>query len=411
MRSSIRRARATHDRVSQILAEHLLRAVYPDGEQRLVAFSDSRQDAARLNASLDVSHHLDAVRQLVVRFLGQARGPRRRAAPLPGGASRSRRAEADLEFIREMRGAPRRPRSLLARAATFATPRTTGASAAQLVERELAGVALVGAVRDYAFNELLARRPQPGRAVGERRRLGAACSTGRETPPRPRDPLERGRAADPRGDAEPGRHDALLRLADATSSRSASGCVEPRDAVAPPADLPEEIGREVVLGALRVLGLSRFYAPGGRPERDPETQPAEGAAGLAEGGRRRWGQDPASAARLGARAAAARRPGLPALGRPARPLPDRPAARGRLELRALRLAARTRQRRRLPCTAARDSTREPNGKAERSRRLLRRDGAQRRAGDAPAHRGADRADRTRRRRLAAGALPGHLPRR
>ena len=32
MRSSIRRARATHDRVSQILAEHLLRAVYPDGD-------------------------------------------------------------------------------------------------------------------------------------------------------------------------------------------------------------------------------------------------------------------------------------------------------------------------------------------------------------------------------------------
>ena len=42
MRSPILRARATHDRVSQILAEHLLRAVYADGApQRLVAFSDS----------------------------------------------------------------------------------------------------------------------------------------------------------------------------------------------------------------------------------------------------------------------------------------------------------------------------------------------------------------------------------
>src|SRR5262249_49250159 len=65
MRSPLVRGRVAPNRLAQVLAETLLRDVYPDAtEQRLVLFSDSRQDAARLNAELDTQHYRDAVRQL-----------------------------------------------------------------------------------------------------------------------------------------------------------------------------------------------------------------------------------------------------------------------------------------------------------------------------------------------------------
>ena len=155
MRSSIGRARATHDRVSQILAEHLLRAMYADGEsQRLVVFSDSRQDAARLNASLDVSHHLDSVRQLVVRFLERSR---ERADDLrffkrflddPVGNEQAREQALEVLERSEAAKALRSARDPIATAAERER-------AAELEQQELAGVAPIVAVRDYVFNELL----------------------------------------------------------------------------------------------------------------------------------------------------------------------------------------------------------------------------------------------------------------
>ena len=97
---------------------------------------------------------------------------------------------------------------------------------------------------------------------------------------------------------------------------------EPGSASAPVDLLPDEIAREVVLGALRVLGLSRFYAPGARPDRDPEQQSSESAARLAEGRRGAMGSRPRLAKELGRRSSSARRSGLPALGGPARALSD-----------------------------------------------------------------------------------------
>ncbi len=68
MRTPIWNMRAAADRVSQVLAEELLHNVYPGDTptQRLVCFSDSRQDAAKLAGGLDASHYKDTVRQLVV---------------------------------------------------------------------------------------------------------------------------------------------------------------------------------------------------------------------------------------------------------------------------------------------------------------------------------------------------------
>jgi ATP-dependent helicase YprA (DUF1998 family) len=67
MKSPIRHLWAAADRTSQVLGEELLAEIYPNPfDQRLVVFSDSRQDAAKMAAGLDVSHYKDTLRQLVV---------------------------------------------------------------------------------------------------------------------------------------------------------------------------------------------------------------------------------------------------------------------------------------------------------------------------------------------------------
>lgn len=68
MRSPIWGMRASADRVSQILAEEMLHRIYPADQPHrgLIAFSDSRQDAAKLAGGMDTAHYRDAVRQLVV---------------------------------------------------------------------------------------------------------------------------------------------------------------------------------------------------------------------------------------------------------------------------------------------------------------------------------------------------------
>lgn len=64
--SPIRTLRTGFQKISQILCDSLLRQIphTVDGNNRkLVVFSDSRQDSAKLSAGMRVSHYLDAVRQ------------------------------------------------------------------------------------------------------------------------------------------------------------------------------------------------------------------------------------------------------------------------------------------------------------------------------------------------------------
>jgi ATP-dependent helicase YprA (DUF1998 family) len=65
-RSPIRFMRTGFERVAQVLGDGLLRAS-PDGNRKLVAFSDSRQDAAKLAVGLEKRHYQDLVRQIAVR--------------------------------------------------------------------------------------------------------------------------------------------------------------------------------------------------------------------------------------------------------------------------------------------------------------------------------------------------------
>lgn len=67
-RSPIRTMRTGFEKVSQVLGDALLRSM---GSRKLIVFTDSRQDAARLSAGLERSHYQDLVRQLVIALLSK----------------------------------------------------------------------------------------------------------------------------------------------------------------------------------------------------------------------------------------------------------------------------------------------------------------------------------------------------
>lgn len=73
--SPVRGQRTGFQKIAQVLADTLLREIAPRGQEvnrKLVVFSDSRQDAAKLSAGMRQAHHLDAVRQAVVEALAIA---------------------------------------------------------------------------------------------------------------------------------------------------------------------------------------------------------------------------------------------------------------------------------------------------------------------------------------------------
>jgi ATP-dependent helicase YprA (DUF1998 family) len=61
MRSPVRLMRTGFEKVNQVLSTALLSAL-PEGEQKLIAFSDSRQDAAKLAAGIGLRHYQDMLR-------------------------------------------------------------------------------------------------------------------------------------------------------------------------------------------------------------------------------------------------------------------------------------------------------------------------------------------------------------
>ncbi|HET8892543.1 MAG TPA: DEAD/DEAH box helicase [Gaiellaceae bacterium] len=69
MRSPVRGMRTGFEKVSQVLGDSLLREL--DGSRKLVLFSDSRQDAAKLSAGFEKRHYQDLVRQLLLEALDE----------------------------------------------------------------------------------------------------------------------------------------------------------------------------------------------------------------------------------------------------------------------------------------------------------------------------------------------------
>jgi len=70
--SPIRTLRTGFQKVAQLLTDGLLREIAPAGsgnEKKVVVFSDSRQDAAKLSAGMRFSHYRDVLRQLICESL------------------------------------------------------------------------------------------------------------------------------------------------------------------------------------------------------------------------------------------------------------------------------------------------------------------------------------------------------
>ena len=76
-RSSIRTMGTGYEKLSQVLIDGLVRQLRPSGEtaRRLVLFSDSRQDAAKLSAGLEKRHYQDLLRELIVQELLSGTAP------------------------------------------------------------------------------------------------------------------------------------------------------------------------------------------------------------------------------------------------------------------------------------------------------------------------------------------------
>ena len=90
IRSPVRTQRTGFQKIAQVLSDGLLRDLAQppfSTERKLVVFSDSRQDAAKLSAGMRFSHYRDALRQALMEALGQqAAGPPAFAAQCQGHA-------------------------------------------------------------------------------------------------------------------------------------------------------------------------------------------------------------------------------------------------------------------------------------------------------------------------------------
>ncbi|MHB1344023.1 MAG: DEAD/DEAH box helicase [Thermoleophilia bacterium] len=271
MRSPIRRPRAHHARVAQILSEHALAAVHSDPcERRMVAFSDSRQDAARLNAELDIAHHRDTIRQLVVESLQQTQA-RARAV---------RDAELFLEdpdsyrhlepAFRQMVEVSDAIRALRAARDPLATP-SEKKRATELVDQEKAARLLLPAARDSVFKRLLSVGRNPAglhdSADGEWYSLFDWSDKDVE-------------ALNP-GDLEIDaiRNRCMEEVAAALFAGTGRdveslglAVVAPVEVAPAPSFLDADLGRSVLLGSIRVLGCNRLYK-GGREGRDEYGNP------------------------------------------------------------------------------------------------------------------------------------------
>lgn len=102
-RSPIRTMGTGYEKLAQVLIDALVRELLPEGEKarRLVLFSDSRQDAAKLSAGLEKRHYQDLLRDLIVRRLAEAGPPDLEMAMAFVEGERSHEARAAWLDIRQ----------------------------------------------------------------------------------------------------------------------------------------------------------------------------------------------------------------------------------------------------------------------------------------------------------------------
>ena len=105
IRSPIRTHRTGFQKIAQVLSDGLLRDLARpplSTERKVVVFSDSRQDAAKLSAGMRFSHYRDALRQALMEALGQqATGVQAFAAQCQGQALSPDQQQAAATFLSE----------------------------------------------------------------------------------------------------------------------------------------------------------------------------------------------------------------------------------------------------------------------------------------------------------------------
>jgi len=278
MSSPIRSLRVSAERVSQVIGEAMLHRLYADAsEHRLIAFSDSRQDAARLAGGLDAAHYRDTVRQLVVQQLQLGAAHVSRFQLLEeylGDPQANQHLAAD---VRDLRAQSQLARDVI-------ELRTNGALLGQheidRVETELAqaltGAVAVGDVARNAFDRLVTLGRDPAGPHGP-------LLTGPDTawwrawewpdgqPPREhRDQA----AADYRREARAQVLTEMLGVIHSGAGRDIEslgfGFLAPVSTlqIPPVPGADQALSQEIVLGAVRKMGSQRFY-PGARRGRRP----------------------------------------------------------------------------------------------------------------------------------------------
>lgn len=284
MKSPLHKMRAAADRISQVLAEELLHRLYRSevDRQRLIIFSDSRQDAAKMAGGLDVAHYKDSVRQLVVEqvqrageFAAQIRDVQAFLDD-PDGNSQLRDIVVELRDLSLVRGLRD-----LARDRDLMTADEIARVEAQR-DQALAGAAPVRDIQERVFQALLAIGRDPGGPLGPEPPKGGSQwwnayewpQEGSDAPPRPRvdDPDIAGYINRVRAGVYTSLGEALYSGAGRDIESLGIGLAVPDAAhpVSPPDCLSHrsDIAEQVLWGAIRKLGQQRFYQ-GARQGRDP----------------------------------------------------------------------------------------------------------------------------------------------
>lgn len=285
MRSPIWSARPAADRTVQVLAEELLHRLYGASDRKLICFSDSRQDAAKLAGGLDVAHYRDTVRQLVAGEIRRAAGTSQDFADYQcwlADHSRSdlapvaRRLRAESQLAREM--------SDLADGLIDDQREVARIRAGE--QQALSGAASLSQLVVRVFDELIAVGRDPagpaGRTLTGSRTWYEAyewppSDSPDSRPPRPRDddPAAAQYLATVRGRVRVQLAAALFFGAGRDAESLGLGYIAPsaQYSVEPPPGIGDRARQdELICGVIRKLGLQRFYE-GNRPDRDPDTGP------------------------------------------------------------------------------------------------------------------------------------------
>ena len=281
-RSSIRSMGMGFEKANQVVGDQLLR--HMDDTRKLVLFSDSRMDAAKLSAGLEVSHYRDLVRQLLVTAVLR-QGDNVAKIDLALKSARREDTSADArDALRWLRAEEPQDHSLVEDYANGValTPIET-----EIVERALARLSSTArplpSLTAEVSNALLLLGINPGGPAYSLSGYGRDRETPwhtvydwRLSPARVKPPA----------DLDDGARRLVERIEQAVleevvnsifsgSSRDiesislAHTAPDPALTLNPPRNMSDEAFRDVVCGALRVLGQRRRFDGLRNPEDDP----------------------------------------------------------------------------------------------------------------------------------------------